>query len=248
MKKLFFVLFALLLSVSTASAKALTVSAAASLTHAFNDVKAAFEADNPGVTVYMNYASSGALYRQIVQGAPSDVYASANPKWMNKAEEDGFTVPGTRRNFTQNALVLITPADNPAGIASVNDLTKDNVTRVGVGTPETVPAGQYAKGSLEGMGLYEKLASKYVFGETVIQVLDYTRRGEVDAAFVYATDAIKGGDQIKIIQDMPLKKPVTYPVVILKTTTDQDLSQRFLDFLASPRGLSLLEARGFRKP
>jgi len=248
LKKIIALLFILLLAASPASARELTVSAAASLTHAFNDVKAAFEAENPGVTVIMNYASSGALYRQIVQGAPSDVYASANPKWMNEAEKGGFTVPGTRRNFTQNALVLITPADNPAGITSVQDLKEKSVTRVGLGTPETVPAGQYAKGSLESLGLYEALADKYVFTETVIQVLDYTRRGEVDAAFVYATDAIKGGDQVQLIQDMPLEKPVTYPVAILKTTQDQELSQRFLNFLASPKGLSLLEARGFRKP
>lgn len=247
MKRLLIVLF-LLSSVTCAQAKDLTVSAAASLTDAFNDVKTAFEADNPDVNVFMNYASSGALYRQIAQGAPADVYASANPKWMNKAEEEGFVVPGTRRTFVANALVLITPADNPANIASPEDLTAGRVTRIGIGTPETVPAGQYAKGSLQSLGMFDKLADKYIFGEHVRQVLDYTRRGEVDGAFVYATDAIKGGDQVKVIADMPLEKPVTYPIAVLKTTTDKELSMKFLDFLASPKGMKLMQARGFRKP
>jgi molybdate transport system substrate-binding protein len=179
----------LLCSAGLAQAQDLTVSAAASLTDAFNDVKKAYEQINPGVTVYMNYASSGALYRQIAQGAPADVYASANPKWMNQAVAKGFTVQGTKRTFARNALVLIIPADNPAGIESVNDLQSNRASRIGIGTPETVPAGQYAKESLQGLTIYESLASKYIFGEDVRQVLDYTRRGEVDAAFVYATDS-----------------------------------------------------------
>ena len=168
----------LLCSAGLAQAQNLTVSAAASLTDAFNDVKMAYEQINPEVTLYMNYASSGALYRQITHGAPADVYASANPKWMNQAEAKGFIVQGTKRTFAHNALVLINPAGNPAGIDSVNELQSDRVSRIGIGTPETVPAGQYTKVALQGLTIYESLASKYIFGEDVRQVLDYSRRGE----------------------------------------------------------------------
>lgn len=226
----------------------LTISAAASLTDAFNDVKAGFEADNPGVNLTMNYASSGALYRQIEQGAVVDVYASANPKWMNKAEEKKFAVPGTRHNFARNSLVLVTPADNPAGISGVSDLTGDKVGRISIGTPETVPAGQYAKGALVKMGLYDTLSSKYIFAESVRHVLDYVRRGEVDAGFIYGTDAVKGGDKVKIVQEIELEKPVTYPIAIMETCKDRALADKFLAFLASPKGMKLLEGRGFKQP
>lgn len=247
-------LIALLLAASLAAAPMqvlaaeLTVSAAASLTDAFNDAKAAFEAANPGVTLVMNYASSGALYRQIAQGAPVDVYASANPKWMSKAEDEGFIAPHTRRDFAANALVLVTPSADPARVGSHNDLTADRVTRIAIGTPETVPAGQYAKGSLTNLGLYETLMPKYIFAAHVRQVLDYVKRDEVDAGFIYKTDAIKGGQAVRIVQEMPLEKPVTYPIAVLKESTDKDLAQRFLGFLASDEGMAILQARGFKRP
>ena len=155
MKSLKALCLALLLCLvaSFACAEELTVSAAASLTDAFTDIEAAFEAANPDVDVIVNFASSGALYRQIEQGAPVDVYASANPKWMDEADANGFTVEGTRQNFVLNSLVLITPADNPAQVASIDDLSTDRVQRISLGTPDTVPAGQYAKTSLESLGL-----------------------------------------------------------------------------------------------
>ncbi|MBG0776730.1 MAG: molybdate ABC transporter substrate-binding protein [Desulfovibrionaceae bacterium] len=252
MKRLFATLLLALTLVSAlplaAQAGELTISAAASLTDAFNDVKAAFEAANPGTTLTMNYASSGALYRQIEQGAAVDVFASANPKWMNTAVEKGFVLDGTERTFALNSLVLITPADNPAKVTGPESLKDAKVGRIAIGTPKTVPAGQYAQGSLESLGLYATLESKYVFAENVRAVLDYVRRGEVDAGFVYNTDAIKGGKEVKIVAEMPLKKPVSYPIAVLKTSGDKKMAQAFLDFLASGKGAALLEARGFKKP
>lgn len=229
-------------------AEELTISAAASLTDAFNDVKQAFENVNPGVTLVFNFASSGALYRQIEQGAPVDVYASANPKWMNRAEAGGFLLAGSRRDFAANSLVLVTPADDPAQVSSHADLAAERVTRIAIGTPETVPAGQYAKTSLTTLGMFESLAPKYIFAEHVRQVLDYVKRGEVDAGFVYRTDAIRGGFEVRIVEQMELARPVTYPIAVLKDSPKQELGQRFLDFLASEQGMSLLEARGFSRP
>ena len=233
------------LSGLAAHAEELTVSAAASLTDAFTDIEAAFEAAHPDVDVIMNFASSGALYRQIEQGAPVDVYASANPKWMDKAETNEFMVPGTRQNFVTNSLVLITPTDNPAQVATVNDLLEERVTRVSLGTPDTVPAGQYAKTSLESLSLYETLEPKYIFAENVRQVLDYVLRGEVDAAFVYRTDAIQAGDEALIIETMPLDEPPTYPIAVMKTAANAEMSQAFVDFVLGPDGQAMLQARGF---
>lgn len=233
---------------SAAQAQELIVSAAASLTDAFTDIEPAFEKAHPGVDVVMNFASSGALYRQIEQGAPADVYASANPKWMNKAVDKGYAELANVQVFAHNALVLSTPAENPAGVTTLNDLTGSKVGSIGIGTPETVPAGQYAKGALEAKDLYNTLKPKMIFGESVRQVLDYLKRGEIDCGFVYRTDAVKGGDKVKIIEEIPLKKPVTYPISVLKSATDPALAQAFVDFVRSEEGMKLLEGRGFKRP
>jgi len=241
----------LLLTVAVAGnakAQELIVSAAASLTDAFKDIEPAFEKAHPGVDVVMNFASSGALYRQIEQGAPADVFASANPKWMQKAIEGGFVVKGAEKVFAHNSLVLATPADNPAKVTGLADLTGAAVKSIGIGTPKTVPAGKYAQGALEAKGLYETLTPKMIFGESVRQVLDYLSRGEVDCGFVYGTDAVKAGDKVKIIAEIPLEKPVTYPIAVLKNAASADLAQAFVDFILSPEGAAKLEARGFKKP
>lgn len=231
-----------------AQAEELIVSAAASLTDAFNDIEPAFEKANPGVDVVLNYAASGALYRQIEQGAPVEVFASANPKWMAKAVEGGFANKDDVVVFAHNSLVLATPADNPAGVSSLEDLTKDTVEKIGIGTPETVPAGQYAKSALVAAKMFAPLQPKMIFAESVRQVLDYLSRGEVDCGFVYRTDAVKGGEKVKIIAEIPLEKPVTYPISVLKNAKSGALAQKFVDFVRSDAGVALLEARGFKRP
>jgi len=226
----------------------LTVSAAASLTDAMADVKTAFEKANPGTTVVLNLASSGALYRQLEKGAPADVYLSANPKWMNEAEKKGIIDKATRRDFARNALVLAVPKGNPANVSTPQDLTDKRIGRIGIGTPEHVPAGQYAKGSLMSLDLWEPLLPKYIYAETVRQVLDYLARGEVDCGFVYATDAKLRGDMVDVVADMPLKKPVTYPGAVVADAANRPMAQAFIDFLLSDQGAELLAGRGFRRP
>lgn len=243
-------LTALVLATLTTSAHAaeLLVSAAASLTNAFTDIEAAYEKAHPGTDVVMNFAASGALYRQIEQGAPVDVYASANQKWMNSAVDNGFAVKESRVDFARNALVLAVPAANPAGVSSVKDLLGDKVTKVAIGTPKTVPAGQYAKGALEKMGLWEKLEPKYIYGESVRQVLDYLMRGEVDAGFVYGTDAVQGGKDVKTMTEVELEKPVTYPIATMKKAPNPEGAKEFLAFVLGSEGQKILSSYGFKRP
>ncbi|MFW5792141.1 MAG: molybdate ABC transporter substrate-binding protein [Desulfohalobiaceae bacterium] len=223
----------------------LTVSAAASLTDAFTDIEQAFEAAHPGVNVVMNFASSGALYRQIEQGAPVDVYASANPKWMDRAEAAGFVLAGSRVAFAGNDLVLVVPRGNRAKVHFLGGLTGPLVTTVAVGTPETVPAGQYAKNALAAAGLWETLHPRLIFCESVRQVLDYLRRGEVDAGFVYRTDAVKAGDLVQVVADVQLDTPVTYPMAVLRQASETELARAFVGFVTGPQGQELLQKRGF---
>jgi len=229
-------------------AEELVVSAAASLTDAFSDIEPAFEKAHPGVDVVMNFASSGALYRQIEQGAPADVYASANPKWMQKAVEAGFVAASKVHVFAQNVLVLAVPADNPAGLSSLDDLGAGKADSIGIGTPETVPAGQYAKAALEDRGMYAPLAPKMIFAESVRQVLDYLARGEVDCGFVYRTDAVKGGEAVMVLEEVPLDSPVTYPIAVLESSASPETAQTFVAFVRSEAGVALLQGRGFQKP
>ncbi|MBC16928.1 MAG: molybdate ABC transporter substrate-binding protein [Desulfovibrio sp.] len=233
---------------ATSHARELIVSAAASLTDAFSDIEPAFEAQHPGVNVIMNFASSGALYRQIQQGAPVDVYASANPKWMKKAVSKGFADESAVVVFARNSLVLATPKDNPANVTSVDDLKENGVQSIGIGTPETVPAGQYAKEALDTMKLYDALTTKMIYAESVRQVLDYLSRGEVDCGFVYRTDAVKADDTVSIITEIPLKAPVSYPIASLKNAEESKLAEDFVAFVQSEAGIKLLEGRGFKKP
>ena len=229
------------------SGQTIIISAAASLTDAFTDIKPAFEALHPGTEVVMNFASSGACFRQIEQGAPADIFASANPKWMSKAVQAGLIKADTKTVFAHNSLVLAVPAANPAEITRLEDLGSDKVTKIGMGTPKTVPAGKYAQKALEGLGLWSTFEPKYIFAANVRQVLDYLRRGEIDCGFVYATDAKKGGNAVRTVQEIALKNPVTYPIGMLAASTHKTMALEFITFLTSEQGQHILEARGFSK-
>ncbi|ADH87165.1 molybdate ABC transporter substrate-binding protein [Desulfurivibrio alkaliphilus] len=250
MKKIKALLFGgilLFLPAAPAAAQELLVSTAASLSNAMNSVKAEFEQLNPGVRVTVNYASSGALFRQIKQGAPVDVYASANPQWMNEAVQGGFVQGDEAVIFAHNTLVLAVPAANRAAVAKTEDLKGERVRRIGVGTPTTVPAGAYAKTALTDLGLWEELLPKLIFAENVRQVLDYVRRGEVDAGLMYATDAARGGERVKVVATLSLPQPVSYSVASLKDSREPELAGRFVQFILSDQGQEILAGHGFKR-
>ena len=230
---------------SFAEEQELLVSAAASLTNAMEAIGKTFE-ETSGIKIIFNFASSGALYRQLEQGAPADVYASANQKFMNQAEEKELIVAETRYDFAQNSIVLAVPSDADVEIASVEDLVKPEVERVAMGDPETVPAGQYAKESLEGYGVWEKLSDRLIFGNNVRQVLDYLRRGEVDAGIVFSTDAVLEKETVKVIADLEHHAQILYPIAVTSVAQDSDNALKFVDFVLSDEGQSLLQQFGFK--
>lgn len=226
----------------------LTVSAAASLTESINEIKALFEKANPGVTVVANYAASGPLLKQIQQGAPVDVFISANQKFMDLAAKENLVAEGTRLDVVANDLVIAVPAGNPAKVKDLASLKQAGVKRIGVGNPDSVPAGQYAKAALTKAGMWESLSPAFIFGESVRQVLDYVRRAEVDAAFVYATDAIQAGSAVSIAAVVPLDQNVSYPAAVLAAAPQAKEAKAFLAFLISPQAQAVFKAKGFRIP
>lgn len=232
----------------SAKAADITVSAAASLTNAFTEMKDAFEKKHPGTKVTTNFAASNPLLRQIEEGAPVDVFASADQATMNKAGEKSLVDANTRVNFALNDLVLITPADSKLALAVPSDMVGDKVQKIAVGNPDSVPAGRYAKASLIASGLWDTLAPKYIMGESVRQTLDYVSRGEVDAGIVYGTDAKQAGDKVKVAAVLSGHEPVLYPIAVIKGSKAPKEARSFIDFVLSPEGQTILAKYGFAKP
>lgn len=233
---------ALGLAASAANAAELTVSAAASLSESFTQISQEFTKET-GVKVNLNFASSNNLLRQMEQGAPVDVFASADQETMDSAVKKSLVDPATRRDFALNDLVLITPAGGT--LRGPDGLADAAVKHIAIGTPESVPAGRYAREALTSAGIWEALQSKFVFGNNVRQVLSYIQRGEADAGFVYRTDALAGGKDVRIVTAMTGHKPVCYPIAVAKNSTDRNDAQKFVDFVLSPRGLEILAHYGF---
>lgn len=229
-----------------ASAQQLTVSAAASLTDAFKAIAPRFEALRPGVTVRFNFAASGVLLQQIAQGAPVDVFASADQETMSRGAEQQLIAADTRRDFAANSLVLITP---PAGtVQAVADLPRPDVKRIAIGKLASVPAGRYTQQALESAQLWTGLQAKLVFADNVRQALDYVSRGEVEAGFVYRTDAKLAGDKVRIVATVGGHAPVTYPVAVVADSRQAALARDFVAFLAGAEAQSILARYGFDKP
>jgi len=226
----------------------LIVSAAASLTNAFGKIGKKFESANPGTRVVFNFGASGALLQQIDKGAPVDVFASADQKTMDQAAAKGLIISGTRKDFVSNELVLIVPHGAKTPVKALQDLNARGIGKIALGNPETVPAGRYAQEVLTYEGLWDELKPKFIFGESVRQVLDYVSRGEVDAGFVFATDAAVAKDHVSVALEATTHKPITYPISVVNSSKNKDLAKRFVDFLLSGEGQEILSTYGFKKP
>jgi molybdate transport system substrate-binding protein len=229
-----------------AAAADLTVSAAASLTNAFQEIGTGFEAANPGTKVQFNFAASGPLLQQIARGAPVDVFASADQETMNQAEQHKLIRPGTRADFVSNSLVVIGPFDKPPA-KSLADLAGPTFRQVAIGVPASVPVGRYTKAVLEKAGLWPQIEAKMIGAQTVRQVLDYVARGEVDAGFVYSTDAALMPDKVKMAFIVPTEQPVTYPIAVVAASSN-GAAERFVAYVNSPPAQAVLARFGFARP
>lgn len=237
------------------SAEAITlhVFAAASLTEAFGQIGADFAALHPGTKVVFNFAGSNQLATQIDAGAPGDVFASANNMQMNVAIETGRIISGTQRTFVRNRLVVITPADNPAGLTALADLAAPG-TKI-VFAAKEVPVGQYtldfldkaeADGSL-GAGYKDAVIANVVsYEENVRAVLAKISLGEADAGVVYTSDVGAAADKVMQIE-IPdtLNTIASYPIAVLDDSPNPERAQQFVDYVLSLEGQQVLAAYGF---
>lgn len=235
---------------SAAGAQQLTVSAAISMKDAVTELGRGFAGARPGVTPLYNWGSSGELQKQIEAGAPIDLFVSAAVVQMDELEKRKLIVPGTRRVFARNLLTVVKPADSRVDIAKPADLADLRVARIVVGNPRTVPAGQYAEESLRALGLWDRLQPKLIFAENVRQALDYVARGEVDAGFVYTTDAATRGRAVKeaFRPGEDTYRPIVYPAAVVVGARQPALAQAFIDLLVSRDGRAVLARHGFEPP
>lgn len=228
-----------------AVAQDITVSAAASLQNAMRDIGAAYQAAHPGRTVHFNVAASGPLLAQITQGAPVDVFASADTDTMDQAQARRLIKAETRVNFAANELVLISPRSQADRLNTVADLKQPAIARIAVGTPATVPAGRYAQAALEQQGLWAGLKPKFVFAENVRQALNYVSRAEADAGLVYRTDALVEQDKVRIEATVPTVKSVLYPIAVVRASPQAVAAADFIRFINGATGQALLARYGF---
>ena len=230
-----------------AEQKDLMVLAAASLSRAFDEIKADFEAGHKDVKITISYGPSGGLAKQIEKGARVDVYASAGQPEMDRLEASGSIDPGSRIDFATNQLCLVM---RPGLVLDDwDDLISEGIEHIGIGGPVS-PAGHYARSLLENRGLLDKLSDKLIPGNDVRQVMDYLLRGEVDAAIVYRTDAAIFADKGQVIIS-PAKataadhSPIRYPIAIIKSGSYPQVAKEFISFITGTEGQAILSRNGF---
>ena len=247
MQKLLLILPILLVTFTArVYADTISIAAAISMKETLIDANAAFE-KLTGDDVEFSFGASGTLLTQIRNGAPIDAFISAAAEQVDAVEKENLAVPGTRQMIATNELVLIVPAGSQLNLASIKDLAKPEVKKIAIGQPKAVPAGQYAAETIANLKLEQALAAKIVDGANVRQVLDYVIRGEVDAGFVYATDAQQAGERVKVIATAPADShdPIVYPGVLLASSKKQAIAKKFFEFLASPAGQKIIHSHGF---
>jgi len=233
---------------AVAQGTTLTVSAAASLTDAFKEIGQRFEAANAGSSVRFNFAGSGVLVQQIIQGAPVDLFVSADQETVDRGVQQGVLTGSTRRDFAANTLVLIAPVQGSAKLASIGDLAGTDVKRIAVGKPGVVPVGRYTRQALDSAKLWVTVQPKIVYADNVRQVLDYVARGEVEAGFVYRTDALLMPGKVRIVLTVGGHTPVRYPLALTTDGRQKAFAQAFTNYLFTPEAQAILARYGFAKP
>lgn len=224
----------------------ITVSAAASLKDSLTELQKVYEKKHSNVKIRFNFGASGALQKQIEMGAPVDLFFSAGKDKFNLLVNEGIISKKEAVDLVGNELVLITSKDPESTVSKFKDLKKKNVSKISIGTPESVPAGQYAKESFEKMNMWSSINYKIVYAKDVRQVLTYVETGNADAGVVYKTDAMTS-NKIKMIEtaDEKTHQPIIYPVGIIKNSKYHNETKKFYQFLQSEISLETFEKFGF---
>lgn len=221
----------------------INLAAAASMKEVLNELTGQFAAKHGGVTFRKNYGGSGALAKQIENGAPADIFVSANDEWMAYLKGKRLVAASSVGILAYNQLVFVGRPGVKAG--GMGDLAL--LTKVAIGSPGSVPAGAYAMAAMKGAGIDRQLEKKLVMARDVRECLLYADRGEVDGAFVYRTDALQAARSARILFVVPqhLYPRVTYPLALTVTGAQKPEAAAFLAYVQSPAAVNVLAKYGF---
>lgn len=230
---------------ATARAEQLTVFAAASLSDALRELAVPFEAET-GIQLRFNFGGSGALARQLREGAPGDVFFSADQLRMDQLEAAGLLLPSSRMTVLYNSLVLVTDPELESQPKALSELLERRFRRLAIGEPATVPAGTYAKASLLKAGLWGALEGKCVPLPNVRAVLAAVESGNVEAGFVYRTDALLS-KKVHLALELPTGDTgaISYPLAVLKESTRPVQAKLFADWLLRDEAQKVFKSYGF---
>lgn len=227
----------------------LLVFAAASLTDALSEIGAEYETRTER-SVTFSFAASSALARQIEAGARADLFVSADQEWMDYLQQRGLVAPQSRRDIAGNRLVLIAPAESDVRVDIDDAVALGGALgsgRLSIADPDIVPAGRYARASLEKLGAWKSVEGRLARAENVRMALAYVARGEAPLGIVYATDA-RIEPRVRVVAAFPASShpPIRYPAALTRSASSH--AADFLDFVAGPQGRAILARHGFTTP
>jgi molybdate transport system substrate-binding protein len=249
--KLILVLLAALFAGSYARAQAVNVAAAADLKFAMAELAAQFEKAS-GAKLDVTYGSSGNFLTQIENGAPFDLFFSADSEYPKKLEAAGLAEPGTLREYAVGRIVIWTPSDSEinAAIVGWKRLLAQRVKKIAIANPEHAPYGRAAVAAIKKAGIYEQVKGKLIYGENISQAAEFVQSGNAQAGIVALSlalsPAMKNGNRWEIPADS--YPPIKQAVIVLKASKNKDASRRFLEFVDGPQGLEILQRFGFSVP
>ncbi len=224
----------------------IVVAAASDLTFAFRELGERFE-EETGTRVVFNFGSSGQLAQQILHGAPVDLFASANQRFVDELEEAGRLVPGTRAVYARGYLALWTRADAPQVPERIEELTRPEFRRIAIANPQHAPYGVAAREALQSTGLWEALQPRLVYGENIRQTLQFAESGNVDVAIVALSLALATDGQWVQIPDH-LHQPLDQALAVVRGSANEADARRFAALVTGEEGQAVLCRHGFGIP
>jgi molybdate transport system substrate-binding protein len=224
----------------------LTVSAAADLTPAFQELGKQFTNDT-GIKVTFNFGSTGQLTQQIEQGAPVDLLAAANVSFVEDLERQNLILPDTKALYAQGRITLWTRSDSSLKLDRIEDLAKPEVHRIAIANPEHAPYGDAARQALQSAGIWDRVSARLVFGENISQTLQYAETGNVDAAIVALSLSVTSKGRWVLISEQ-LHKPLNQALAVTRSTRHEAEARRFASFINSTQGRLVMRKYGFILP
>lgn len=229
----------------TDEAVEINISAASSLTDALTEIQAEY-AKESNAKLLFNFAASGALQKQIEEGAPCDLFISAAKSNMDTLEGEGLIVADSRKDILGNTLTLIAASEKADVVKGYETLTNGQIASISIGTPDSVPAGKYAQQSLENLAIWDQIKDKIVYAKDVKQVLEYVDSGNADCGLVYQSDALAMKTGV-VVMDMPENShdAIVYPAALIANSAQGEAAAKFYEFLQSDYAKGVFEKYGF---